>query len=140
MAADVAPLKAAVGRWARDVHGDALDAMPDLMRPYAPRGKIGQLQGAIRRDRSIIEFSADTVVGRIEAPVPQAKWTDEGTEAHVIRPKKVGGVLVFEMGGQTVFARVVNHPGNVARPWWRRALNATWGPSLRYAAIKRSLR
>lgn len=35
------------------------------------------------------------------------------TRPHVIKPRKAGGVLVFETtGGQTVFARRVNHPGS----------------------------
>ena len=34
-----------------------------------------------------------------------------GTAPHVITPKNPGGVLVFEVGGETVFARIVHHPG-----------------------------
>lgn len=38
------------------------------------------------------------------------------TRPHIIRPKTEGGVLAFERGGETVFARFVNHPGSVIRP------------------------
>lgn len=61
------------------------------------------------------------------------RFVDEGTRPHIIRPKKPGGVLVFRGGyvaktipgyivsraggatGDTVFARVVYHPGTKPR-------------------------
>lgn len=35
----------------------------------------------------------------------------EGTDPHTILPKKPGGVLSFELNGQTVFFKRVEHPG-----------------------------
>ena len=61
------------------------------------------------------------------------KYVDEGTKAHKIRPKKKGGTLAFPSefvpktqpgymvaskgysGGETAFAKEVNHPGTKAR-------------------------
>jgi hypothetical protein len=44
-----------------------------------------------------------------------------GTAPHEIRPKKVGGSLVFQIGGRTIFAKKVNHPGTKANPYHKRA-------------------
>lgn len=41
-----------------------------------------------------------------------------GQRPHVITPRRPGGVLVFQSGGRTVFARSVNHPGAQGRTWW----------------------
>lgn len=41
---------------------------------------------------------------------PRAKMHHEGTRAHVIEPKRAT-VLRFKVGGATVFARRVQHPG-----------------------------
>lgn len=44
---------------------------------------------------------------------------DTGTLAHPIEAK--AGALKFQKGGQTIFARRVDHPGMRARPWRERA-------------------
>ena len=132
-------LRSAVGRWARDVHSQALDEMPERIRPYAPID-TGELRRSIRRDHRITSFSADRVKGRIVAPVIQATTTDQGSPAHIIRSRHPGGVLIFMWHGRKVHYRFVNHPGNKAKPWWERALRSTWGPSLRYAALRTRFR
>jgi len=45
-----------------------------------------------------------------------------GQRPHVITPRRAGGVLRFQSGGRTVFARSVNHPGAQPRSWWDDAL------------------
>lgn len=40
-----------------------------------------------------------------------------GTKPHTIRPKSAGGVLVFKIGNQTIFAKKVEHPGTKANPY-----------------------
>lgn len=143
MGVDVTALQQRVRQFAVAVMDDTLDQMPDQMRPYAPIGKgpaAGALRDSIARDRG--EFTTgDVIRGRIIAPVIQARTTDQGSPPHIIRPKKVGGLLVFEAsGGGTVFARVVNHPGNDPRPWFERALRASFEPQLRFAALQHSTR
>lgn len=147
--ADVVPLKAALSRWSREVHSSALDDMPDRIRPYAPIGTFvprgrapGQLRKSIRRDRTVSTISGSRTRGRLVAPVIQAETTDRGSPPHVIRPRKVGGLLVFYWPkvGRVVGLHYVNHPGNQARPWWKRALQATYGPALRFAAIRTPFR
>lgn len=45
----------------------------------------------------------------------------EGTAPHTITARP-GGVLAFEIGGETIFATSVNHPGTKAVPFLRDAL------------------
>lgn len=51
----------------------------------------------------------------LEAPTPQARYTDEGTGPHVIEGNPL---LVFEWQGRTVFFRSVNHPGSTKHVGW----------------------
>lgn len=46
---------------------------------------------------------------------------NDGTRPHVIRPR-AKQVLRFQVGGRTVFAKVVNHPGTKPNPFLDRAL------------------
>jgi hypothetical protein len=48
---------------------------------------------------------------RIECTHPATLYVIKGTRPHMIRPS-TKKALKFKIGGRTVFARVVNHPGN----------------------------
>ncbi|WP_280329602.1 HK97 gp10 family phage protein [Nocardia wallacei] len=50
-----------------------------------------------------------------------ARFIEEGTRPHVIRPRNARA-LRFEIGGRVVFAQRVNHPGTAARPFLRDAV------------------
>lgn len=50
-----------------------------------------------------------------------AGFVNDGTAPHIIRPRRAQ-VLRFNVGGRTVYAKVVNHPGTRARPFLDRAL------------------
>ena len=50
------------------------------------------------------------------------RFVREGTELHIIRPRREGGVLAFEIGGELIFARKVKHPGTRANPYHMRTL------------------
>jgi hypothetical protein len=63
------------------------------------------------------------LVARVGTNVAYARPVHEGSRPHVIRPRR-GRVLVFPMGGRTVFARVVHHPGTRPHPFLRDALRA----------------
>lgn len=52
--------------------------------------------------------------------IDYADAVHEGSGPYVIRPKN-GKALKFEVGGRTVFARSVRHPGTKGRPWIARA-------------------
>lgn len=116
------------------------DALNELL--HSPTGTVGQHMQSLAR-RTTIEaqsvaaeklqrsdrpgphyadsFKSETV-GSPEGPrmrvwntVKHAVWIEAGTRPHIIRPRKVGGVLVFTTrGGDTVFAREVHHPGTRA--------------------------
>ena len=61
------------------------------------------------RTGSIIDIIVDTDYAHI---------LRSGQRPHVITPRNPGGVLAFEVAGQTVFARRVNHPGAQGNSWW----------------------
>lgn len=75
----------------------------EARRLVAPHNKTGKTQRSIRV-RNANQRRA-TVVGR-----HTAVFLDKGTKAHVIRAKKARN-LVFTAGGQTIFAKRVNHRG-----------------------------
>lgn len=52
----------------------------------------------------------------VTATASYAAAVHEGTRPHVIRARP-GGTLAFKVGGNTVFAQSVNHPGTRPRPF-----------------------
>lgn len=82
--------------------------------------------GDLRRSLRI-KIEGDRII--IGPDTPYASYVEFGTKPHQIKPKKPGGVLVFNAGGQKVYARVVNHPGTKAQPFVRPAFDA-WAKSL----------
>lgn len=93
----------------------AIQEMKDALKEAAPTGESGDTreQVDVRSAGRGSVFAAEAV-----APAKGGEFVEEGTSAHIIVPRG-GGVLVFESGGQTVFARHVNHPGTQAKPWFR---------------------
>lgn len=61
-----------------------------------------------------------TVHGAVLDTADYALYVHEGTRPHLIRPRRAKA-LRFEIGGRTVFARLVRHPGTRARPFLRNA-------------------
>ncbi|MEU4584873.1 hypothetical protein AB0F92_22700 [Kitasatospora aureofaciens] len=59
--------------------------------------------------------------GVIVCDHPATRYVVEGTRPHIIRPRRAKA-LRFEIGGRTVFAKVVHHPGTRANPFLQRAL------------------
>ena len=64
------------------------------------------------RDRA----GAAVYVGDLDDSVPHARYHHDGTRPHQILPVRAK-MLRFTVGGQVVFARVVNHPGTKANPY-----------------------
>lgn len=60
--------------------------------------------------------------------VDYAAFVNDGTRPHVIRPKRAK-VLRFTVGGQVVYAKVVNHPGTKPNPFLDRALREVAAPA-----------
>lgn len=61
-----------------------------------------------------------TVSGSVHALADYAAPVHEGSRPHLIRPRKAQA-LRFQIGGRTVFAKLVHHPGSRARPFLRNA-------------------
>jgi HK97 gp10 family phage protein len=84
----------------------------------------GNLRDSIGYD---VVTAATAVTGTVfsDITVKYARIQEYGgtTRPHVIEPR-AGGVLAFQIGGKTVFARRVNHPGSKipARPFMRPTL------------------
>lgn len=73
-----------------------------------------------------------TVTARNTAP--HARYTDEGTEAHLIVPRSAR-VLRFEVDGGVVFARRAQHPGTTGSHWFERVVGDAWDRTLAAANL-----
>ncbi|MEU0317215.1 HK97 gp10 family phage protein [Nocardioides sp. NPDC006273] len=79
----------------------------------------GRLRASLRVERrSIFGLRQRWTVG---SDVDYAPMVNDGTKPHIIRPKRAKA-LRFKVGGKTVYAMVVHHPGTRARPFLDRAL------------------
>jgi hypothetical protein len=85
-----------------------------LARSYA--AGHGSIPGGIRvgpvADKSVKVLSTN----------PHTLLVHNGSRRHMIRPRRAGGWLRFEVGGRVVYARQVNHPGYRGDPFMTRAL------------------
>lgn len=70
--------------------------------------KSGDLRRSIRG--GLTSSQALSAEGEVVAEAPYASYVEEGTEPHTILPRNASA-LRFEVGGKTVFAKSVNHPG-----------------------------
>jgi HK97 gp10 family phage protein len=78
--------------------------------------RTGKLAGSIVKD--VAEGQAS-----ISALASYAVYVEKGTAPHEIRPVNAS-VLAFEAGGNTVFTRLVRHPGTKPNPFMQRAVEA----------------
>lgn len=62
--------------------------------------------------------------GRIRSTHPASIYVLNGTRPHKIFPRRPGGVLRFNVDGNVVYARYVNHPGNKPNNFLAEALRA----------------
>lgn len=62
--------------------------------------------------------------GVIRSSHPASIFLVNGTRPHMIFPRRPDGVLRFTVGGQVVYAKVVNHPGSKPNDFLRQALRA----------------
>lgn len=87
---------------------------------YAPV-RTGRLRASLRVQRR--GFLGLRLRWTIGSDVEYADMVHDGTRPHIIRPKNAKA-LRFRVGGRTVFAKVVRHPGTRARPFLDRAIAA----------------
>ncbi|WP_280413474.1 HK97 gp10 family phage protein [Nocardia asiatica] len=78
------------------------------------RRRVPVRTGALR-DSIGSSVSSNTSSVRLDvfASAPHARYVEDGTDPHVIRPRRARA-LAFQAGGRTVFAMRVNHPGTKA--------------------------
>lgn len=101
----------AISRW-QAVAGDTV--LREAQRIIAVR------TGATRRS---LYYQASGTVVKVGSNSVVAKWLNNGTSPHTIRPVRAQA-LRFQSGGRTVFAKVVHHPGTRATRFLQRALEA----------------
>lgn len=109
-AAVEAKLKVAAARLPTRMVNDARKAAPV---------DSGQLRTSITA-RSTLRGPILTVI--VESPLVQAATTNSGARPHVIVPRRAKA-LRFVVGGRTVYAKRVNHPGNKGSHWFDKTMN-----------------
>lgn len=81
--------------------------------------RTGRLRSSIRAEPPrILSLRGSLTVG---SDLEYAAFVNDGTRPHEIRPR-TKQVLKFTVGGRTVYAKVVHHPGTRARPFLDQAL------------------
>lgn len=80
----------------------------------------GRMAQAIKED-PIVSNGPLRVSSGVTSHAPYSVFVHQGTRPHVIRPRNAAA-LRFKVGGETVFAMSVNHPGTRARPFLTNAL------------------
>lgn len=106
---------------------DAIEASAlRAAKKAAPRrsGQLADRLHAVRRTNERL----------ITSEVPYLKYVIGGTRAHVIHAKNARA-LAFNIGGRTVFAKSVNHPGTRANDFLETALDDA-GPEFQRALEK----
>ncbi len=105
--------------------------------PSNPKTPIGKTSHPGPRIRDSFEIGRDgprkngtrwTVRARNTAP--HAAFVDKGTPPHLIVPRSAR-VLAFDVNGELVFARRVNHPGTKATGWFDKVMTDEWNRALR---------
>lgn len=61
-----------------------------------------------------VEGSGRGMVALVTSEHPASIYVLHGTRPHLIRPRRQGGKLRFEVGGRVVYTNLVRHPGNAA--------------------------
>lgn len=104
-------------RISRELYRAAEDAAADARDTTLFKDRTRKLRGSIGfRGRSLFEVT-------IEAKAKHAAFVHNGTKAHTITAKD-GGLLKFQVNGQWVSTRSVNHPGTTARPFVQLAVDS----------------
>lgn len=83
--------------------------------------RVGQYQDRTGRLRSgivahFLSSSGRSVTWEILSPAPYSQYVEAGTRPHIIRARNARA-LRFQVGGRTVFAKQVSHPGTRPYPF-----------------------
>lgn len=129
---DQARLEAVVGRQLETFMTAFIRQVVTTAQSTTAPIRTGQMSRAIEADP--VQRTGMRVDSGVTVRVPYAASVHEGARPHVIRPR-FARALRFEIGGQVVFARKVNHPGNAANPFLRNAVHrvASADPRIQFA-------
>ena len=112
-------------------YAGAAAVMDDAKATTLFNDQTGRLRGSIRTRRAA-EGGLDVVAGN-DGKIVYASFMETGTAPHIISGKN-GGMLRFQINGQWVQKRSVNHPGTKPRPFM--ALAALKGAEVAGAAME----
>lgn len=115
---------------AHKVLADVAQNVQALAASMAPV-KSGALQRSIHINwvsQNAVDISPTALYGVFQEFGTGAR-SEFGGNPYTIKPKAKGGVLVFKMGGKTVFARSVTTRGVPPHPFMRPALIQALGPA-----------
>lgn len=123
MPVDTAAIHALVSDYAVERAADLGTAFVERAREYVPR-KTGALSDSIEASDAHADGDAATVT--VTVGEEYGIYQDQGTgvfgpSGTRIVPLNPGGVLVWEDGGETIFARSVE--GSPATKFWERTVN-----------------
>lgn len=141
-----------------EVKIEGLAELDKLLKDFAPRLEANILRASLRAGavemaeevkrrtpydygelRKTIRVSTSSRRGRVSARIRAGgtkkvfygHMVEFGTAAHLIKPKKEGGAMVFRVGGRTIATRKpIQHPGTKAQPFMRPAFDSTVQESL----------
>lgn len=109
----------------RQIRGASRTELETAARQVMNRAKVlvpvdtGRLRASIRiESRRTLTLRSVYTIG---SDVEYAKYVNDGTRPHIIRPRRAKA-LRFRVGGRIVYASVVHHPGTKARPFLDDAL------------------
>lgn len=88
--------------------------------------KTGRLAASIRIKHTVnrTEIGPEGVPYAVYMEFGTGQFNEFGGAPYEIRPTKPGGTLAFDIGGKTVFAKKVIHPGVRPRPFIRPSVGA----------------
>lgn len=121
---DTSDLRAAVEEANRALPGDVRAAVARACEVGESTAKVTaphrtyELRDSI--DGQVLSSDASGATGELRATAEHASYVRDGTPPHEITPRR-GRFLRFEVGGKTVFATKVNHPGTKPNDFWKRA-------------------
>lgn len=119
-----------VERWSLEVFADAVEEILDTLDDACPEGPDRDRSGPRLRDTREVRVSPNSV--EIAYLADHASYTDEGTDPHRIEGNPL---LAFEVDGELVIVRFVDHPGTDGTRWWSDTMtDENWQNALDNAA------
>ena len=107
---------------AEEIRNDVKTLAPKKTGKYAESIKVGETEVHRNTIRTPIYTDAK-VISSSNKEYNLGYLLETGTSPHLIEPV-FAKVLHFEINGEDIFARRVNHPGTIAQPHFKPALNS----------------